>query len=391
METAGGSARYNDLDALRAFAILVVIAYHSAVNVLPGEAGPVSGSGLLWFVGIAHDFQMPVFFIMSGFFAALAVARSGAGPFVRGRLRRIGIPLVVGWLLMAPVLNVIFIWGQQVRGGASEPITADVLLGQRIHHLWFLWYLLMYCAVVLAVRVLADRAPTLRVLSRRVFATVVGARWRLLVLVPLTAAMVWPARGWAIVVPTVFAPQPQAFGYYLGFFAFGWLLFGKRELLPSLRRGPVLYTLVALTASIAAAVLVDNRPDGGRALEWTKLATVVLSALAAWSAILALLGWFHRWFSRPNERVRYVSDASYFLYLGHLPLVVSIYYALTEAGLPVVIRVCVAPIASVLILLGVYDRLVRYTAVGRLLHGPRVRRAEPAPVPAAAGSQPSRA
>jgi glucan biosynthesis protein C len=373
--------RYNDLDALRAFAMLVVILFHVGriAGGLRYPGGEPVESALEWFTSTAHDFQMPVFFMMSGFFGALVVSRSGTGSFMRGRLTRIGIPLVVGWLLMAPVLNALGVWGQELRGHGGS-VTLGLLFGEKLHHLWFLWYLLMYCVVVLATRALAARAPAIEATARRWFAALVASRWKLFVLVPLTAAMLWPTDMWTAAVPPVFTPHLEPFVYHLAFFAFGWLLFGQRELLVTLRRAPVAYTVVALVASVAALVVLDNRgADPGDAV---KLAVIVLTGLVTWSAILALLGWFHRWFAAPNPRVRYMADAAYWLYLGHLPLVLAMYYGLTEVGVPFPIKLIVVPVATVGMLLLMYERFVRYTGVGEVLHGRRERPPSSQPVAA---------
>jgi peptidoglycan/LPS O-acetylase OafA/YrhL len=373
--TQPDAVRYHDLDALRSFAILVVILFHTG-----GLAGgfPVAGGRpvqltLVWCVSTAHDFQMPVFFMMSGFFGALAVTRSGVGPFVRGRLRRIGVPLVVGWILMVPLLNGLAVWGAHLRGKPAGPITASTLFNQNLHHLWFLWYLLMYCAVVLAVRALAARRPAMEAAVRRVFGAVVGSRWRLLALVPVTAAILVPAPLWTVAVPPKVTPYPDPFVYFGMFFAFGWLLYGQRELLAPLRRAPVAHLLLALAASIAVIAVLDNRPTDGSSLRVTHIVVITITALTTWTAVIGLLGAFHRWFSSPDARVRYVSDAAYFLFLGHLPLVRVGYYTLTKLGVPFFVKIWLVPAATVAILLLVYDRFVRYTAVGNVLHGPRSR------------------
>jgi peptidoglycan/LPS O-acetylase OafA/YrhL len=378
--TASGSARYHDLDALRAFAMLVVIAFHTGkvASGFPDGQGGLTGTALRWSTSTAHDFQMPVFFVMSGFFGALVVSRSGVMPFVRGRLKRIGIPLVVGWLVLTPVLNALYVWGEELRRNDAPPITVGTLVGDKLHHLWFLWYLLLYSALAVAVLTVMARLPRAATAARRVFATVVASRWRLVVLVALTAAMLWPAALWTAAVPPFVRPDLEPFVYFGAFFGFGWLLYGRRELLPSLRRAPVAHTLLALVASIAVIVVFDNRAADGTGFQITKLAVVLLTALVTWSAILALLGWFHRWFARANPLVRYVSDSAYWLYLGHLPLVLAMYYGMTEAGVPLAVKVVVVPVATVAILLLLYDRFVRYTTVGDVLHGHR-QREEPSP------------
>ncbi|MDQ3935826.1 MAG: acyltransferase family protein, partial [Actinomycetota bacterium] len=220
-------ARFHDLDALRAFAILVVILFHVGMVARGFADAAVEPykSGLRWLTAVAHDFQMPVFFVMSGFFGALVVERSGASEFARGRLVRIGVPLLAGWLVMGPVLNALTLWGENLRGGDPPPVDAGVLFTQDLHHLWFLWYLLMYCAVVLAVRAALARAQGAAGRGRGAFAALVASPWLVLaVLVPLTAIVLWPASLWTAAVPPEITPHAEPFAYHLLFFAFGWLL-----------------------------------------------------------------------------------------------------------------------------------------------------------------------
>ena len=92
-----------------------------------------------------------------------------------------------------------------------------------------------------------------------------------------------------------------------------------------------------------------------------------------WLACLGMMGLF-RWVAA-RERLwsRYVADASYWIYIGHLPLVIW--------GQTLAVDGSVDPhLAFVLIclvvpgcLLVVYERCVRYTWIGTLLNGKRLR------------------
>jgi peptidoglycan/LPS O-acetylase OafA/YrhL len=362
-------ARYHELDALRAFAMLLGIAFHvwAIANTLPETASGASDIAVRFFTGTSHAFRMPLFFIMAGFFAALVVARGGARPFVRGRTKRIGLPLLVGGLVMIPMLNVIGLWGRSVVSGESLAIGVGDLLEPNSHHLWFLWYLLLYYAVALAIRATVTRGP----LTGRAFEFAAASPWRLALLVPLTAALIWPTPLWTSEVPTDFTPNAEPFFYYGLFFGFGWLLYAQRELLPELRRNTNAHTLVAIAAAIGVIVLSEFVPDGGTRRTLAHLAIVGTTALLTWTAIFALFGWFHRWFGRTNARVRWVADSAYWLYLAHLPLVAATYYGMTEVGVPLVVKLVVIPIGVTLLLLVAYERWIRHGAIGRVLHGPR--------------------
>ncbi len=54
---------------------------------------------------------MSVFYFIAGFFAHMVFHRRGLRYFVRDRAKRIGIPLVAGWIVIAPPTIVIVIWG----------------------------------------------------------------------------------------------------------------------------------------------------------------------------------------------------------------------------------------------------------------------------------------
>ncbi|HEX8742418.1 MAG TPA: acyltransferase family protein [Thermoleophilaceae bacterium] len=373
MRTPAATGRYNDLDALRAFTILVVVAFHvgGVSYTLPVDGGRPVELWLTWCVKTADQFQMPVFFVMSGFFGALAVRRRGSLAFLRGRLERIGIPLLVAWLVLGPLLNLIAIYGQHVRGRPQQPIAFDTLVAPKLHHLWFLAYLLLFCAAALVLRAALAWSPRLASLGRRAFEAVARTPARLAVLVPMTALLSWNAQAPTTTGGNEFIPDLGTIARFGPFFAFGWILYGSRELLlPRLRAAPGAHIAVALAASILLTAVVDQTPGDERT---TKALLNGLGAIVAWTATLGLMGLFHRWFNRPGERVRYGADAAYWIYLGHLPLVNALSYALVDVGAPFALRILLVPAITVGLLLLAYDRLVRYTPVGSVLHGRRSR------------------
>ncbi len=87
-----------------------------------------------------------------------------------------------------------------------------------------------------------------------------------------------------------------------------------------------------------------------------------------------LMGLF-RWVAA-KERfwVRYMSDASYWLYLWHLPLVIGGQMLVLSWPLNVHLKLALVCTVVVVILLVVYQLGVRYTLIGTMLNGPRTRR-----------------
>jgi len=111
--------RRHDLDALRAFAMLLGIVLHTILIVIPEsvaiEASREYGVYGLVFYAI-HGFRMPLFFVMSGFFTAMLWRKRGMKALLKHRFRRIFLPLALGMLTIIPL-------GWAIGGIAEEIIS----------------------------------------------------------------------------------------------------------------------------------------------------------------------------------------------------------------------------------------------------------------------------
>lgn len=58
-----------------------------------------------------HGFRMPLFFLLSGFFTAMLWQRRGLKGLWKQRLLRIGVPLLIGTLIVWPTMAVVGAWG----------------------------------------------------------------------------------------------------------------------------------------------------------------------------------------------------------------------------------------------------------------------------------------
>ncbi len=114
-QTTGSMARRHDLDALRAFAMLLGIVLHGALAFIPGAwavtDASVEGEGTPFalLTMAIHGLRMPVFFLMSGFFTAMLLRQRGLRSLVRHRAQRILLPLVIAMFTVIPLTWVA--WG----------------------------------------------------------------------------------------------------------------------------------------------------------------------------------------------------------------------------------------------------------------------------------------
>ena len=116
--------RFHALDATRAGALLLGIVLHATMSFfLPFPARDVSQSTTLAVVFfVVHAFRMSVFYLIAGFFGHLAFHRRGTRRFVKDRAKRILVPMLAGWPILAPATIAAVAWGMsRTLPGAPPP------------------------------------------------------------------------------------------------------------------------------------------------------------------------------------------------------------------------------------------------------------------------------
>jgi peptidoglycan/LPS O-acetylase OafA/YrhL len=99
-------ARRGDLDALRALVVVGLVFFHSAVIFGAGEfpvKAPVEHRLATVLVAFGATWGMPLLFVISGMGIWYSLGSRGVAGFARERLRRLGVPLLVGLLTLVPL------------------------------------------------------------------------------------------------------------------------------------------------------------------------------------------------------------------------------------------------------------------------------------------------
>jgi len=176
---ADRAGRMDYVDAVRVFLILLVVAHHSVeayVTAHPSEIPlpdpPIPRGWIFLWVNAA--FFMGLFFFFAGYFTAATFDRRGARRFLADRGMRLGVPLVLGTILIVPLAG----WSHIALDPALPPVgywsylTRDFFaLGPKpdfwparehwpafnFGHLWFLEHLLVYALLYAALRALAPQ------------------------------------------------------------------------------------------------------------------------------------------------------------------------------------------------------------------------------------------
>jgi peptidoglycan/LPS O-acetylase OafA/YrhL len=359
--------RYHALDSMRATMMLMGIYLHVVVGYSGNGHWPYIDAHptpvLDWSLGLIHAFRMPAFFAMAGFFGALLWERRGPGAFAANRGKRIVVPFVLFWSLLFPLIAAITISLERGPGHIATVVRSGELV-KRLHplHLWFLEYLILLYAIGAA----AAALPRFEFLHRAFRWTLqkpyAPAIFAIFSWLPLTAM-----RG-NLKDPGGFLPELLILSAYVGPFAFGWILYANRDLLPRFQKHVWIYLVLAFFAFYVYGT------TSGRMRPFLKAGGNVL---LCWLLTFAVLGLFLRYANRPSAGWRYVSDSSYWLFIMHMPVVVGFQVAFRDVPLPAIAKVPIVLALSTGVLLVSYDLLVRPTWMGALLNGRRYARGLP--------------
>ena len=372
--------RFHYMDNLRALAMLAGVVFHAALAYSPlmHPVWPLADTGqakavdvVAWFF---HLFRMPLFFVVAGFFAALLVARRGIGGLFRNRCLRVLLPLMLflplvlismQWLTSNAVANVVHpspvlawlrTWIDQHSTMPSMPSWS---------HLWFLFYLLLFTVLVWV-----GSAFNLQRIGDRIMALPPTA---LVLLLPLPLAMSlagttvpWPA-------PEFLLPSLWALVFFGLYFALGYQLFRRPATIDHMNALAPVLLLGALVASAALFVTTEGFIAARAASPLQHVLHALLEAAAGlWMTLWCLLAG-KRWLDKKRATMRWLADASYWVYLVHLPLLFAIQYRLLDVPLHWTAKFTVSVLTTFALSLVSYQLLVRHTMVGTLLNGHRLR------------------
>jgi glucan biosynthesis protein C len=384
MKTNFSQRRY-DLDWLRVLAFSGVFFYHCSrfFNSSGWHIKNAETSGIIdIFTGIFDLFGMPMIFAISGASIFFALRSGGAGRFLRQRVLRLLIPLVVGILVLAP---------PQVY---LDRLTHGVFSGNFLEfiphffqpanfawngvHLWYLEYLFIFTLALLPVFIWLKATSgqrALGALSRFSERGGVIFLWALpIILVSILVdpfGILKPSPSEALIRLVMF-PLPLIYGY---------LIFADKAIQQSIirQRG------VSLILSIGLTLVSLPISMGISTWEWKfNLLTFSLvmagSGLLIWCYLLTAFGYGMRYLTANKRLLSYANEAVLPFYILHQPVILIIGYFIIPLPLPVLAKYLIITPLAFSITLGLYEYGIRRVNLLRYAFGLKPSKAR---VPAA--------
>lgn len=347
------------IDNLRTFLISLVLLHHLSITY--GAAGSwyynearlegLDFLPMLLFVVTNQSFFMGLFFLISAYFTVPSLDRKGAGKFLKDRLIRLGIPILIFFFVLSPLT--VFL---AVRAGGNTDLSFLNFLregqGFGFGPMWFVEALLLFSLVYLAVRYFSSKK------TAETSNSIPLPKDGIILLFALGMGLlsfvvrIWLPVGWSL---QPFGFQFPHFVQYISLFMVGLLAYRNNWLEQiSFQRGirwfvaaqglifivfPALFFLSGLATGGSSDAFV-----GG--FHWQSLSYSVWEQVTGVSLIMGLIAIFRKRWNLQGTTARRLSDSAYAAYLIHPPILVGIALVFRDMHLhPIFKFVLLAPLA----------------------------------------------
>ena len=374
--------RLHSLDSLRAIMMLLGLVIHSAITYGIVDYGgswslkdPIAthlSNDLI--VGFIHSFRMQIFFLVAGFFGAMLFYERKPIKMLKNRVSRIVFPFIVFVVLLWPSIVFTFGYTRTLFAGNTNALedtlakfsSLEILIPKSTFHLWFLYYLAMITFVSVVVALVFKKLPVLSNTISNAFSWVIQKTvLRILIFGCITAVVYFIMGTSSVDTSNSFIPDYNTFMYYFVFYMIGWVLFKSKHLLETFVSYDWLNIAIGMLLFFTYAIMRDD---------FSYEAAIVLKSIMVWCLIFGITGLFIRFGSRHSAKMRYISDASYWVYLLHLPLTAFLPSLLVDWDIPATFKFLTVASISTLICFVTYHYFVRSTFIGKFLNGRKYSR-----------------
>ena len=346
------------IDHLRAALVILVVLHHVAVTYGAFTPfyylEPPLNLGLLVFGLLNQAWFMGAFFLLAGYFTPGSYDRKGAGAFLKSRLVRLGIPLLVFYFALSPLSSIGYWYMPSSLTGITSPLSWQAypfLLG--MGPLWFAAMLLIFDFGYAVWRMLTGNRKS-SPMSETSTPSYLGISIFILALalVSYLFRMVVPIGREVLDFPTI-AYLPQ----YLSFFVIG-AIASRHDWF---RRLPRSTGVAGIVIALAAFILLFPLALSGRMFSfqmteqsgfvgngtWQSAVYALWDAITAVGLSLGTLAFFRRLFNEESSFGKFLSRQSYAVYILHIPIIVFIAIALRGIGLPNLLKFGLVALLSV--------------------------------------------
>jgi glucan biosynthesis protein C len=370
-----------DLDWLRVCAILAVFVFHSGRFFDTDYwhvKNPTTYFGVQVWTTILANWLMPFMFVISGASLFYALGSRGAGKFVLDKVKRLLVPLVVG--IFSHVMLQVYL----------DRITHYLFSGTFFEfipyyfkgwfgfggnfawmglHLWYLEVLFVFSLVLY---------PLFRWLSAGLGHRLLVGFCSFLALPGMVYSLGLPVGALlAIIDPHSFFGMRDFGGYplviYLLFTLYGFVIMAHEGLQKRIQQ----FRWVSLAAGFLGLVVLlwlwasQGDPDFGTA---RFVLVFGIFGFSSWCWVLAFFGFGFKHLTKNTPFVAYANEAVLPFYIMHQTVLLCVGYYVTRWPIPDLVKALTISLSSFVIILGLYELLIRRINALRFLFGMKVKK-----------------
>ena len=334
---AKAATRLLFVDNMRVFLTILVLLHHTMIIYAgsgsflytEGRQDTISSALGGWFCGVNQAYFMSLFLLISAYFVPGSYDRKGAGHFVKDRLIRLGIPLIIySWIISPLTWGVItgVTQGQIRPWWTYLPGVGDAVIGAG--PLWFVEVLLIFSLVyVLWRRLFRPSPPVPPVDTASHFpGNAAIALFALLMGVGAFVVRLWLPTGWNFSLLNL---QLPFFVLYIALFIVGLVAYRRNWLLrlPDAKGKLWLGIAIALIvlfvplALLGGAMESDQPFRGG--LNWQAMAYAQWEAFLCMGMCIGLIYLFRRYLNRQGRLAKFLSPNAYIAYIIHAQMITA--------------------------------------------------------------------
>jgi peptidoglycan/LPS O-acetylase OafA/YrhL len=367
------------LDWLRVLAILTVFVYHSTrfFNMEDWHVkNPTRYLSVEVWNTFAGTWMMPLIFVISGASLFYAVGKGGAGKFVKDKTLRLLVPLLVGDFTHASLQvylerlthgqfsGTYFQFLPQYFNGFYEggnPASGNFALTGM--HLWYLWWLFLFSILLYPLfhwlkgrgrRVLSKLGDGLA-LPGAIYLLALPVLLALMFVDPANPVMAEKEAGWSLVI-------------YLWLLLSGFVVVSHDGVQASIRRLRWLsLTLTVVSIGTFLFLIFRSTPANFGTPQYAL--TFGLRGLAAWCCVLVALGFGMKYLNFSTPFLSHANEAVLPFYILHQTVLLAVGYFVVQWPIPDLLKWTTILLASLAIIMGIYEFLIRRFNVMRFLFG----------------------
>lgn len=377
--------RIHSLDSLRAIMMMLGLVLHSALTYNVTNHGNVwtikdtesTNIATDFLVLLIHSFRMPIFFLIAGFFGAMLFYERKPWQMVKNRTARIVFPFIVFLCILGPILSFSFNYASDTLNGQENALTNAIqpfsqlnfYIPKSTSHLWFLYYLIYSTAFAVILALLLKKVPKLTSQIKTIGSWVFQKPFaRVLFFSGITFLLLTILKTPMVAPSASLTPDLYTFIYFTFFYLAGWILYTSKQHLATLMKYDWLFTILAIVLVMSQGAIIQYA-DLGLKPNSNSFLLITFSSLIVWLFIFGITGLFIRYGSHHSKRMRYVSDASYWVYLIHLPLTALFPILLWKIPIGGIPKFLLVTTATALVCFVTYHYCVRNTFIGKFLNG----------------------